>query len=232
MKQATTAIPMARDIPMSASVRVPAWKRVLDVAVTIAALPLLIPLWAAIAVIIKCVSHGPVLFRQERIGLAGKPFVCLKFRTMKADAPTVGHQEYLKSLMKSDKPMTKLDSIGDRRLIPFGAVLRATGLDELPQLWNVVRGEMSIVGPRPCLGYEYESYEPWQKQRFNSLPGLTGLWQVSGKNSTTFEQMIRMDIRYAELKSPGLDLAIMVKTVPVLIGQAWQMVVRRLRRSS
>src|SRR5688572_23189057 len=124
MKHATTAIPMAQGVPVSASARVPAWKRVLDVAVIIGALPLLIPLSAAIALLIKCVSRGPVLFKQERIGLAGKPFVCFKFRTMKVDAPTVGHQEHLKALMKSDKPMTKLDSIGDRRLIPFGGMLR------------------------------------------------------------------------------------------------------------
>jgi len=191
---------------------------------------LLVPLSAAIAVVIKCVSRGPVLFRQERIGLKGKPFICLKFRTMRVNAPTTTHQAYLETLMKSDQPMTKMDSQGDSRLIPFGSVLRSTGLDELPQLINVLRGEMSIVGPRPCVRYEYDSYEAWQKQRFNSLPGLTGLWQVSGKNKTTFEQMIRMDIRYAETRSLGLDLAIMLKTLPVLISQAAEMVRRRRKR--
>jgi lipopolysaccharide/colanic/teichoic acid biosynthesis glycosyltransferase len=209
---------------------VPAWKRILDVSLTLGALPLLVPLSAAIALVIKCVSRGPVLFRQERIGLKGKPFICLKFRTMRVNAPTTGHQAYLATLMKSDQPMTKMDSAGDPRLIPMGSILRSMGLDELPQLINVLRGEMSIVGPRPCLRYEYESYEPWQKQRFNSLPGLTGLWQVSGKNKTTFDQMIRMDIRYAETRSPGLDLVIMFKTVPVLAVQAAETLRRRLRR--
>ena len=227
MKHPTTVIPVAHAV---APATVPSWKRILDVSLTLVALPLLVPLSAAIAVVIKCVSRGPVLFRQERIGLKGKPFICLKFRTMRVDSPTTGHQAYLATLMKSDQPMTKMDCQGDPRLIPLGSILRCTGLDELPQFINVLRGEMSIVGPRPCLRYEYESYEPWQKQRFDSLPGLTGLWQVSGKNKTTFEQMIRMDIRYAETRSPGLDLAIMLKTLPVLALQALEMVRRRRKK--
>jgi lipopolysaccharide/colanic/teichoic acid biosynthesis glycosyltransferase len=206
---------------------VPAWKRTLDVSLTLGALPLLALVSAVVAVAIKCVSRGPVLFRQERIGLKGKPFICLKFRTMRVDAPTTGHRAYLETLMKSDQPMTKMDCQGDPRLIPLGSILRSIGLDELPQFINVLRGEMSIVGPRPCLRYEYDSYEPWQKQRFNSLPGLTGLWQVSGKNKTTFEQMICMDIRYAETRSLGLDLAIILKTAPVLAFQAADMLRRR-----
>jgi len=213
-------------------VRIPAWKRVLDVSLTLVASPLLVAVSAVIAVVIKCVSRGPVLFRQERIGLKGKPFICLKFRTMRVNAPTTGHQAYLETLMKSGQPMTKMDCQGDPRLIPLGSVLRSTGLDELPQFMNVLRGEMSVVGPRPCLRYEYDSYEPWQKQRFNSLPGLTGLWQVSGKNKTTFEQMIRMDIRYAETKSLALDLAIILKTVPVLALQAADMLRRRKRKGN
>ena len=229
MKHPTTVIPVVRAVA-PATVFVPTWKRILDVFIAIGGLPLLVPVSAVIAVAIKCVSRGPVFFRQERIGFQGQPFVCLKFRTMRANAPTTGHQAYLQMLMKSDQPMTKLDCQGDSRLIPLGSLLRATGLDELPQFINVLRGEMSIVGPRPCLRYEYESYEPWQKQRFNSLPGLTGLWQVSGKNKTTFEQMIRMDIRYAETKSIGLDLAIILKTVPVLAFQAAEMLLQRKRQ--
>jgi lipopolysaccharide/colanic/teichoic acid biosynthesis glycosyltransferase len=115
--------------------------------------------------------------------------------------------------------MTKLDARSDPRLIPFGAALRATGLDELPQILNVLRGEMSIVGPRPCIPYEYELYEPWHRRRFDAVPGLTGLWQVSGKNRTTFDQMIRLDIDYAERASLWLDLTIMLKTLPALITQ-------------
>ena len=229
VKHPTSAIPAADAV---APARVPAWKRILDVSLTLGALPLLVPMSAVIAVAIKCVSRGPVLFRQERIGFNGKPFICFKFRTMRVNAPTTGHQAYLETLMKSGQPMTKMDCQGDSRLIPLGSFLRSTGLDELPQFINVLRGEMSIVGPRPCLRYEYDSYEPWQKQRFNSLPGLTGLWQVSGKNKTTFEQMIRLDIRYAETKSIGFDLAIMLRTVPVLVFQAADMLRRRKRQGN
>jgi lipopolysaccharide/colanic/teichoic acid biosynthesis glycosyltransferase len=110
----------------------------------------------------------------------------------------------------------KLDAHRDPRLVPLGAVLRATGLDELPQLLNVLRGEMSIVGPRPCIPYEYELYEAWQRERFNAVPGLTGLWQVSGKNRTTFNEMIRFDIEYSEGMSLWLDLKIVLKTLPAL----------------
>ena len=115
--------------------------------------------------------------------------------------------------------MTKLDA-GDKRLIPGGRILRCLGLDELPQLINVLRGEMSLVGPRPCLPYEYEHYQARHGRRFDTLPGLTGLWQVSGKNRTTFEQMINWDITYVETKSLTLDLMIMLKTVPAILVQA------------
>jgi lipopolysaccharide/colanic/teichoic acid biosynthesis glycosyltransferase len=115
--------------------------------------------------------------------------------------------------------MTKLDARSDPRLIPFGAALRATGLDELPQVINIIRGEMSFVGPRPCIPYEYEVYEPWHRRRFDAVPGLTGLWQVSGKNRTTFDQMIRLDIEYAERASLWLDLTIILKTLPALYIQ-------------
>lgn len=232
MKQATTVIPIAESRRTeAAAITVPAWKRMLDVAVTVAALPILIPIAAAIAVLIKCVSRGPVLFRQERIGFCGKSFVCFKFRTMRVDAPTMGHQQYFQELMRSDRPMIKLDCMGDRRLIPLGSVLRATGLDELPQFFNVLKGEMSVVGPRPCLSYEYERYLPRQKGRFNSLPGITGLWQVNGKNNTTFDQMIEMDIQYATSKSLGLDLKIMLKTFPTLALQVAQILRKRLKPS-
>ena len=115
--------------------------------------------------------------------------------------------------------MAKMDSMGDPRLIRFGAILRATGLDELPQLINVLRGEMSLVGPRPCLPYEFDLYEPWQHERFDTLPGLTGLWQVRGKNKTTFTEMIHMDIEYARMNSLFLDLQIMAATFGTLAAQ-------------
>jgi lipopolysaccharide/colanic/teichoic acid biosynthesis glycosyltransferase len=172
------------------------------------------------------------LFRQERVGLLGRPFTCLKFRTMQANAVTTGHQGYLQTLMNSNEPMTKMDLMGDARLIRGGSILRATGLDELPQLINVLRGEMSIVGPRPCVPYEYANYLPWQKRRFDCVPGLTGLWQVSGKNKTTFNQMIEMDIKYAQKKSLGFDLWIMVRTIPAIIGQLVEMIAKRARSAT
>jgi lipopolysaccharide/colanic/teichoic acid biosynthesis glycosyltransferase len=137
---------------------------------------------------------------------------------MKTDAAVTTHREYLKSLMKSDTAMLKLDK-KDPRLILGGSLLRATGLDELPQLVNVLCGEMSLVGPRPCIPYEYEEYEAWQKRRFETLPGLTGLWQVSGKNRTTFNEMIHLDIAYVERQSFWLDATIIFRTVPALVVQ-------------
>jgi len=117
--------------------------------------------------------------------------------------------------------MMKLDARGDSRLIPGSWLLRASGLDELPQIINVLRGEMSIVGPRPCLPSEYAEYQPWQRQRCDAIPGLTGLWQVSGKNRTTFEQMIRLDIRYVETKSFWMDIRIILMTIPALLVQIY-----------
>ena len=213
---------------LSADGSIPPWKRVLDAVVIVAALPVIVPVMLAIALYIKVVSRGPVFFCQERIGFYGQPFTIFKFRTMHVNAPTNGHENYLKDLIKSSQPMTKLDAKGDSRVIRGGGILRATGLDELPQLINVLRGEMSVVGPRPCTSYEYEQYSPWHSRRLEALPGLTGLWQVSGKNSLSFEQMIELDVHYAENSSIWLDLNIMLRTFPVLFGQARQMISRRL----
>ncbi len=185
----------------------------------VAAFPLLLPLALVIAVLIRAVSAGPVLFKQERVGHRGGRFQCYKFRTMFANADTTVHQGHLTHLMSANVPMVKMDAQGDQRVIPFGSLLRSSGLDELPQLINVFRGEMSLVGPRPCLPYEYDHYLPWQKERFNSAPGLTGLWQVSGKNRTTFVEMIRLDIAYARNLNFWLDLKIIFKTIPALAAQ-------------
>jgi len=198
---------------------VPAWKRRLDVLLVCLFLPLWLPLMLTIALGIKLVSKGPVLFRQERVGLAGERFLCLKFRSMLQDADIRLHKEHLRQLMASGAPMVKLDRDNDPRLIPFGPLLRASGLDELPQIFNVIQGQMSLVGPRPCTPYEYEQYAPWQKKRFQVLPGLTGLWQVSGKNKTTFEQMVQLDLQYIERLSIGQDFRILLKTFEVVANQ-------------
>jgi lipopolysaccharide/colanic/teichoic acid biosynthesis glycosyltransferase len=200
----------------------PRWKRALDVGFILLILPVLLPLGALIAVIIRLVSTGPVLFQQERVGHLGKRFLCLKFRTMFVGSDTGIHQGHLSHLLKSDAPMVKMDVHGDARIIPFGLLLRSSGLDELPQLINVLRGEMSLVGPRPCLQYESDNYLSWQKERFAAMPGLTGLWQVSGKNRTTFIEMIQFDIQYARNKSLWLDLKIILKTIPALMIQMWE----------
>lgn len=205
----------------------PPWKRTLDVIIIIAALPFLVPISLGIALMIRLVSRGPILFQQERVGWRGNNFMCLKFRTMKCGAEVTSHKGHLRDLLKSDAPMQKMDSKGDKRIIPFGKILRASGLDELPQLINVLRGEMSIVGPRPCLPYEAELYQQWQLERFNAAPGLTGLWQVSGKNRTTFTQMIQLDIQYSKTKSLGLDLKIIFKTPVALFIQIWETKFRR-----
>jgi exopolysaccharide production protein ExoY len=192
------------------------WKRALDIGLILLFLPGLLIVGTVVALIVKFGSRGPVLFRQKRVGYKGQQFTCFKFRTMQVNAETVSHRNHTEQLIRSQAPMVKLDAQSDPRLIPFGTVLRATGLDELPQLLNVLRGEMSIVGPRPCIPYEYELYEPWQRDRFNAVPGLTGLWQVSGKNRTTFNEMIRFDIEYSERMNLWLDVMIILKTLPAL----------------
>jgi hypothetical protein len=138
---------------------------------------------------------------------------------MHPGADTAVHRQHWNHLIGSNLPMAKMDFYGDPRLIPGGWWLRASGLDELPQLINVLRGEMSLVGPRPCLPFEYDKYLPWQKERFNALPGLTGLWQVSGKNKTTLDDMMHLDVHYTRNKSLWLDLEIILMTAPALIIQ-------------
>jgi len=206
----------------------PFWKRTLDFVIILLLAPALLILGGIVALVVMFGSCGPVFFCQRRVGHKGREFTCYKFRTMHVSAETDLHRGHTSHLIKSGTPMTKLDTRHDPRLIPFGAALRATGLDELPQLINVLRGEMSIVGPRPCISYEYELYEPWQRRRCDAVPGLTGLWQVSGKNRTTFNQMVHLDIEYAERLSFWLDVTIILKTLPALLRQCLDM--RALKR--
>lgn len=201
----------------------PAWKRAMDVGFILISAPVVLPLMGIIALFIRCVSKGAVLFKQERVGYKGQTFTCYKFRSMHPNADVRGHRDHTTNLIRSsNQPMIKLDAKGDSRLIPFGAILRASGLDELPQLWNVLCGEMSLVGPRPCVRYEYEQYLEWQKKRFDVAPGLTGLWQVSGKNMTSFNQMINMDIEYGRRRSFLFDIKIIARTIPALFELAYR----------
>jgi lipopolysaccharide/colanic/teichoic acid biosynthesis glycosyltransferase len=200
----------------------PLWKRLLDVTCVLLSLPILIPVGIVLGVFIKIVSPGPAFFRQQRVGYFGKRFMCLKFRTMKVNSDDTVHQAHLKQLMTSNRPTRKLDCGGDSRLIPGGLLLRSMGVDELPQLINVLRGEMSLVGPRPCTPYEFDLFSPRHKQRCGAPPGLTGLWQISGKNRTTFEEMINLDLHYVERMSPWLDLKIMALTPLAILALVWE----------
>jgi len=197
----------------------PIWKRFIDLAVVTLLFPLWLPVMTLVALWVAVTSPGPIFYRQPRIGFKGRRFMLVKFRTMKVNAETHIHEAYLEHLIISDRPMIKLDATGDPRLILGGKFLRATGLDELPQIFNVLKGEMSLVGPRPCTVLEFERYAPEQRARVNALPGLTGLWQVNGKNRTTFREMIEMDIFYSRNISPSLDIKIILRTLPAILGQ-------------
>ncbi len=197
----------------------PIGKRVADIVLIVLATPLWLPVMGAIACWILLVSDGPVFFRQKRVGYGERRFPILKFRSMEAGADTEVHEKHVLELMREGKPMTKLDLQGDSRLIPGGFIMRALGLDELPQLFNVLAGEMSLIGPRPCTPGELSQYSGPQRERFLARPGLTGYWQVNGKNRTTFAEMVALDIDYRRHRSAILDLAILIQTGPALFMQ-------------
>jgi len=196
-------------------------KRAIDIAGSTALLLALSPILAAIAALIKLTSKGPVIFKQERLGQFGARFKCLKFRTMYTDNDPKIHREYVRQFIAgkdgldksgdSDKPVYKL--IADPRVTLIGRFLRKASLDELPQFWNVVRGEMSLVGPRPPVPYEFEVYDVWHRRRILEVkPGVTGLWQVSGRSRTRFDEMVRLDLSYCQSWSLWLDLKILLVT--------------------
>ena len=219
VRNAAKILPNSPSPVPETSACLPRWKRTLDLFIILLSSPIWLPLMILIMVAIKVTSGGPVFYRQERVGYRGRLFMLFKFRTMKVNVDTRVHESYLERLIASDSPMTKLDAQGDPRLIRCGRFLRAAALDELPQIFNVLRGEMSLVGARPCTVREFEHYRPWQRERVNGRPGLTGYWQVNGKNKTTFSEMIAMDISYAGKMSVWLDLTIMFQTVPAVISQ-------------
>ena len=194
----------------------PFWKFGLDIAGALTALVLLSPVFVITAMVVRLVSPGPVIFKQQRVGRHGRPFMIWKFRTLHVGADSGRHEAYVADLVGSDQVLEKLNRTAE--LIPLGRWLRALCIDELPQLFNVLCGQMSLVGPRPDV-LPYEAYHPWQRQRFEVLPGLTGLWQVSGKNRTTFTEMIRLDITYVEQCSLWLDLRVLLMTLPAIVRQ-------------
>ncbi len=199
-------------------------KRLSDIVISIFGLLVLAPVWLAISILIKFDSKGRVLFRQERVGMDGRVFLCFKFRTMSADADEKLHREaYQKNIVgKADANAGDGDNPvfgkvkDDPRVTKFGRRLRRSSLDELPQLLNVLKGDMSIVGPRPPIPYEVEEYDIWHRKRLDMKPGITGLWQVSGRNRLTFEEMVRIDLFYIENWSLWLDLKIILLTMPAV----------------
>ena len=213
--------------PLHRSV-MPFWKRGLDIVLgTLFLLLLFLPMLLMI-LWIKTVSSGPVFFRQTRVGFGGILYTMYKLRTMYQDVDSTQHKNYLKELISTSYslgekhlPMDKLDGQHDERILPGCGVLRRIGLDELPQLFHVLQGRMSLVGPRPAIPYEVEDYAEWHTGRFRAIPGLTGLWQVKGKNSLTFREMISLDIRYSRQISFVEDLKILGLTPLVMLKGAF-----------
>ena len=200
-------------------------KRFVDLSVAALAVFVFSPLLLLIAILVKLFSPGPVLFRQIRAGRNGTPFTFYKFRTMKHNIDDTLHREYASNFIggkelrlrdeKNDRKIYKMPD--DPRITPIGRVLRRTSLDELPQLFNVLRGEMSLVGPRPPIAYELTIYKEWHKRRLKAKPGITGLWQVSGRSSVPFHDMVLLDLYYINRWSLSLDIEIILKTIPVVL---------------
>ena len=199
-------------------------KRASDMLLSLVAIVLLAPVWLIVSLLVKRGSPGPVMFRQERVGMDGRIFLCYKFRTMDADSDDAPHREAyrknIEGLEAANAGDTALPVFGkvknDDRVTRSGKWLRRSSLDELPQLFNVLKGDMSIVGPRPPIPYEVENYDIWHRKRLDMKPGITGLWQVSGRNRLTFEEMVRTDLYYIENWSLWLDLKIIFLTLPAV----------------
>jgi lipopolysaccharide/colanic/teichoic acid biosynthesis glycosyltransferase len=192
---------------------IPVWKRAVDVTGAAAGLILLAPVFAAIAAAVRISSQGPVFFHQPRSGRGGQPFVMYKFRTMSADAQA--RKAELLPFNEQDGPAFKVRE--DPRVTAIGRLLRGTSLDELPQLWNVLKGDMSLVGPRPLPCEETDACETWHRQRLDVTPGLTCIWQVKGRSMVPFADWIRMDLQYIRSRSPWQDLKLLVLTIPAVI---------------
>jgi lipopolysaccharide/colanic/teichoic acid biosynthesis glycosyltransferase len=204
-------------------------KRAIDIVGSILALTLCSPLFLVISLAIKLTSKGPILYKQERIGQFGLRFVFLKFRSMKCGCDPGIHRDYVKRFIvgkaQSDLAVENKSAIykiqNDPRVTRVGRLLRKTSLDELPQFFNVLKGDMSLVGPRPPIPYELEAYQAWHKRRVMEVkPGITGLWQINGRSRTTFDEMVRLDLRYARTWTPWLDIKILLRTPWVILSGA------------
>jgi exopolysaccharide biosynthesis polyprenyl glycosylphosphotransferase len=200
----------------------PLLKRLLDIIIAGLMIVVLSPIMAIIALAIKLDSPGPIVFRQTRIGKNHRPFTFYKFRSMYHKADTSVHQQFVKNLINGQVPSNNghvtYKLTGDKRITRVGAFIRKTSLDELPQLFNVLKGDMSLVGPRPPIPYEVAEYRDWHHRRLSVTPGLTGLWQVRGRSLVSFDEMVAMDIAYVEQRSLWLDLTLLVQTIPVVLS--------------
>jgi lipopolysaccharide/colanic/teichoic acid biosynthesis glycosyltransferase len=204
-------------------------RRGLDICLAGTTLVLLSPLLLAVAIAVRLDSPGPALFRQRRVGLDQGEFTLFKFRSMRSDADPRGHREYVTALIKGgEENLDRVPDGGkedlyklavDDRITPVGRWIRRWSIDELPQLLNVVLGDMTMVGPRPAIPYEVAEYPAWYLKRFSVKPGLTGYWQVSGRSERTYEEMVRLDIEYAERRSLGLDFSILARTPWIVLSR-------------
>ena len=194
-------------------------KRISDILITLSAMAVTAPLWIISMVLVKTGSSGPLLFAQERVGMDGRVFRCYKFRTMFADADEAIHREaYKKNITGEIGDGTVFGKVrDDPRITRSGKFLRRWSLDEMPQLLNVLKGDMSIVGPRPPIPYEVEEYDIRHRKRLDMKPGITGLWQVSGRSGISFEEMVRLDVFYIENWSLLLDIKIILLTLPAVV---------------
>ncbi len=197
-------------------------KRLIDINVATVMLLFTAPLMAAIWLAVKLTSPGPAIFVQRRIGWKGNLFNLYKFRTMMISQDQSAHQEYAKQWIANQPyaagpEQNTYKILGDKRLTPIGAFLRKYSLDEFPQIVNVLKGDMSLVGPRPALGYEVEMYQEWHKERLEGPPGLTGEWQVGGRYNLSFEEMVKLDIEYLRNWTPSRDFKVLLKTVPAVL---------------
>jgi exopolysaccharide biosynthesis polyprenyl glycosylphosphotransferase len=190
-------------------------KRAVDLTGALLSLSVLSPVWILAALLVKLSSKGPVLFRQQRVGMNGKTFGYYKFRTMYVGDDSAERKLRYARLIKGEAPAGKI--VNEKRITPIGRFLRRSSIDELPQLINVLKGEMSLIGPRPPIPYEVEHFDAWHMERFKAKPGMTGMWQVNGRSELPFEEMIKLDVYYLRNWSFWLDAKILMKTVPAVL---------------
>jgi exopolysaccharide biosynthesis polyprenyl glycosylphosphotransferase len=193
-------------------------KRIMDIVLASIMLVAALPVMLLLAMAIKLDSPGPIIFRQTRVGRGGRRFTFYKFRSMYHNSDPQVHQQFVRNLINGNHSGKIYKLAEDKRITRVGRFLRRTSLDELPQLWNVLKGDMSLVGPRPPIPYEVAEYKEWHKQRLTVTPGLTGLWQVTARSSVSFDEMVALDLEYVRRQSLALDIKILLLTIPAVLS--------------